>query len=49
VNQEARLALTKDEEYVQSMISATELKRRQKQIKNEQAEEEFTQLLLRFD
>lgn len=49
VNQEARIALTRDEEYVQSLISASELKKRQKQIKDEQAAEEFTQLLLRYE
>lgn len=49
VNQEARIALTKDEEYIQSLISATELKKRQKQINDEQAVHEFEQLLLKFD
>lgn len=49
VNQEARIALTKDEEYIQSLISASELKKRQKQIKDEQAAHEFEQLLLKFD
>ena len=49
VNQEARIALTKDEEYIQSLISASELKKRQKQIKDEQAAHEFDQLLLKFD
>ncbi|MFI4987547.1 MAG: hypothetical protein ACHQF3_08905 [Alphaproteobacteria bacterium] len=49
VNQEARIALTKDEEYIQSLISASELKRRQKQVKDEQAVYEFEQLLLKFE
>lgn len=49
VNQEARIALTKNEEYIQSLVSAGELKRRTKQILNEQAAHEFEQLLLRFD
>jgi hypothetical protein len=49
VNQEARLALTKGEEYIQSLISASELKRRTKQVHNDQAAHEFEQLLLRFD
>jgi hypothetical protein len=49
VSQEARIALTKNEEYIQSLISATELKRRQKQIQNEQAKHEFDQLLLKFE
>jgi hypothetical protein len=46
VNRDARLALTKDEEYIQSLISATELKKRQKQIKDEEASHEYEQLLL---
>jgi hypothetical protein len=49
VNQEARIALTKNEEYIQSLISASGLKKRQKQIKDEQAAHEFEQLLLKFD
>jgi ribosomal protein S8 len=49
VNQEARIALTKNEEYIQSLISASGLKKRQKQIKDEQATHEFEQLLLKFD
>jgi hypothetical protein len=49
VNQEARIALTKNEEYIQSLISASELKKRQKQITDEQAAHEFEQLLLKFD
>jgi len=48
VNQEARIALTKGEEYIQSLISASELKRRHKQIKDEQAAYEFEQLLFKF-
>jgi hypothetical protein len=49
VNQEARIALAKGEEYIQSLISAAELKKRTKQIKDEQANHEFEQLLLKFD
>jgi hypothetical protein len=49
VGQEARIALTRDEEYIQSLISAAELRKRAKQIKNEQANDEFEQLLLRFE
>src|SRR6266496_3985223 len=49
VNQEARIALTKGEQYIQSLISAGELKRRKKQINDEQAAHEFEQLLLKFD
>lgn len=49
VNNEARIALSKNEEYIQSLISATELKRRQKDIKDAQAQHEFEQLLLRLE
>ena len=49
VDQEARIALTKDEEYVQSLISSTELRRREKQISDPQAQEEFEQMLLKFE
>lgn len=49
INQEARISLTKGEEYIQSLISASDLKKRQKQIKDEQAAHEFDQLLLRFE
>jgi hypothetical protein len=49
VNQEARIALTKGEQYIQSLISAGELKKRKKQIKDEQADHEFVQLLLKFN
>jgi hypothetical protein len=48
VNQEARIALTMGEEYIQSLISASELKKRQKQVKDEEAAKQFEQLLLRF-
>ena len=48
VNQEARIALSKDETYIQSLISATELKKRDKQIVDEQAQQEFDQLILKF-
>lgn len=46
VNEEARIALTKGERYVQSLISASELKKRQYAVNNEQAVYEFDQLLL---
>ena len=48
VNNEARIALSKGEEYIQSLISASELKKRQKQVKDEQASYEFEQLILKF-
>jgi hypothetical protein len=49
VDEEARIALTKGEQYIQSLISAGELKKRQKQIKDEQASQEYEQILLRFE
>jgi hypothetical protein len=49
VNQDARIALTKGEEYIQSLISSAELKSRQKQLRDEQAAHEFEQLMLKFD
>ena len=39
----------KGEEYIQSLLSAAELKRRTKQIKDDQANYEFQQLILKFD
>ena len=49
VDKEARIALSKGEEYIQSLISASELKKRQKQIINEEAEEQYGQLLLKLE
>ena len=49
VDQEARIALTKDDSYIQSLISASNLKTREKQISDPEAAEEFTQLMLKFD
>jgi hypothetical protein len=49
VNQQARIALTKGEEYIQSLISAKELKARQRQVNDEQASHEFEQLILRME
>ncbi|OWY10821.1 hypothetical protein B6V74_01985 [Thioclava sp. F42-5] len=49
VNQDARIALTKDEVYIQSIVAAAELKRKQKDITDPQAVEEYTQLMLKFD
>jgi hypothetical protein len=46
VDEEARIALTKGEEYIQSLISAHELKKRRKQVTDEQASQEFEQLIL---
>jgi hypothetical protein len=49
VDKEARIALSKDEEYIQSLISSAEMKKRQKQLTDEQAVHEFEQLLLKLD
>lgn len=49
VNQQARIALTKGEEYIQSLISASELKARGKQIKDPEASHEFEQLILKLE
>ncbi|CAM0125025.1 hypothetical protein [Stenotrophomonas sepilia] len=48
VNNEARIALGKGEEYIQSLISASEIKRRQKEVADPEAAYEFEQLLLRL-
>ena len=49
VDRSARIALTKDESYIQSLISASELKRREREIQNPEAEHEFEQLILSMD
>lgn len=49
VNEDARIALSRGESYIQSLISATELKKRQKQIEDVQAKHEFEQLLLKLE
>jgi hypothetical protein len=48
VNQDAKIALSKDETYIQSLISASEMKKRAKEIADPQAKHEFEQLLLKF-
>lgn len=48
VDSEARIALTKDERYVQTLISARELRERQKPVVDEQATYEYEQLLLKL-
>lgn len=49
VKQEARLALSKDEKYIQSIISAAELKKRdQVRLSNESAEQ-FEQLIFAYE
>ena len=46
IDQDARIALTKNETYIQSLISASEMKKRRTDIQNTEAEHEFEQLLL---
>jgi hypothetical protein len=48
VNQDARLALSKDEKYIQSVISAADLKKRTKVRLSEDSAYQFEQLLLSF-
>ena len=48
VNEEARIALSKDETYIQSLISATDMKKRTKQIEDRQAVFEFEQILTKL-
>ncbi len=49
VNQEARIALTKDERYIQSIISASEMKKREKIGIDESATQQFEQLILSYE
>ena len=49
VDNNARIALSRDEVYIQSLISASELKARRKQMTDPQAKFEFEQLLLKWD
>jgi hypothetical protein len=46
VDENARIALSKGEEYIQSLVSASELKKRQKQMTDPQAIEEFEQFIM---
>ena len=48
VNEEARIALSRGETYIQSLISATEMKKRPKQIEDQQAVFEFEQMLTKL-
>lgn len=49
VDQEARIALSKDEIYIQSLIGAQEMRKREKQVTDERATYEYEQLLMRFE
>lgn len=48
LNQDARLALQHDEKYIQSVVAASELRRRDLQARDERAHQEFEQLLITF-
>lgn len=48
VNNEARIALGKSEQYIQSLISAADIKKRQREVADPQASYEFEQLLFKF-
>ncbi|NVK20704.1 MAG: hypothetical protein HWE30_18600 [Methylocystaceae bacterium] len=48
IDREAIIALSKDERYVQSLISARELRAREKALQDEQATYEWDQLVMRF-
>ncbi|QIR84491.1 hypothetical protein [Paracoccus sp. AK26] len=48
-NQEAKIALSKDETYIQSLVAAAELKKRERDISDPQAVEEYTQLIMKFE
>lgn len=49
VNQEARLALSKDEKYVQSIISSAELKKRKQVALDANAADQFEQLIMAYE
>ena len=49
VRQEARLALSKDEKYIQSIISAAELKEREQLKLNADCAEQFEQLIFAYE
>ena len=49
VNQDARLALSKDEKYIQSIISSAELKKREKVALNAEAASQFEQLIMTYE
>ena len=48
ISQDARIALSHDEQYIQSLISSSDLRKRGAQIKNPQAEFEFEQLITKL-
>lgn len=48
VNEEARIALSKDETYIQSLISSSEMRQRKKQVEDRQAVFEFEQMITKL-
>jgi hypothetical protein len=46
VSRDARIALSKDESYIQSLIASAELKERRSLVHNKEAQEQFDQLVL---
>ncbi|ARW18364.1 hypothetical protein [Komagataeibacter europaeus] len=48
VNENARIALSKDETYIQSLISSSEMRRRTKQVEDPQAVFEFEQMITKL-
>lgn len=48
-NNEAKIALSKNEKYIQSIVAAAELRKREKKFVDEQAAYEFEQLMLTFN
>lgn len=48
LNQDAQIALSKDEKYIQSIVAAAELRKRDKSEENIEAAHEFEQMMLKF-
>ena len=48
LNQEARIALTKDEKYIQSVVASAELRKRETQALDHKAVHEFEQLMMKY-
>ncbi|MDQ7735110.1 hypothetical protein QT231_20620 [Halomonas sp. SpR1] len=49
VNQDARIALSKDEKYIQSIVSSAELKKRRQVALDEDAANQFEQLIMAYE
>ncbi|MBC3882680.1 hypothetical protein H8K35_14910 [Undibacterium sp. LX40W] len=48
LNQDARIALSKDEKYIQSVVASAELRKREQQVTDQKAAYEFEQLMLKY-